>query len=447
MNRFLVSACVLLFPFAVLGKDLKVGDRVFVSSDVLAWYDGNQVEFKAIPLPAEIAEIKGNRFLLTDVHKAHKTACAWVHKVDLLQTEEALTYITEQIQKQPSDPYLWLYRGLVWREKHNPVDAINDFTEAIRLDPQFAKAYMERGLMTRGYVIERKLDTSFEDFSEVIRLLPNDPSAYAWRAYDWDDKGNIDNAINDYTTAIKLGDTDGSTYFYRGHYHQVKGEFDLALKGYLEGIRLDPDRGDFFHGIAWFLATCPDERYRDGKAAVGYAAQSQKQGHWPKWEPLDALAAAYAECGDFSNAIEWGQKALDAVPQKKEGDLDEIQKRLDLYRAGKPYRDPTMYSDVAWRRATSPVDEYRDGKVAIEFAMKACVLTEWNDWKCLQVLAAAYAESGNFTKAVEFGEKSLQLVPENRRKRVTRRLELYRSSKPFRDGSHTRYADNKNDDE
>jgi hypothetical protein len=60
--------------------------------------------------------------------------------------------------------------------------------------------------------------------------------------------------------------------------------------------------------------------------------------HWQDPDALDTLAAAYAEIGNFEEAIKWQNKALE-FPEyaKKEG--ENAHRRLRLYAERKPYRD------------------------------------------------------------------------------------------------------------
>jgi tetratricopeptide (TPR) repeat protein len=58
---------------------------------------------------------------------------------------------------------------------------------------------------------------------------------------------------------------------------------------------------------------------------------------WENWLQLDALGAAYAEAGDFENAIKWVNKAIESAP---EDSVEELSERLALYKNKQPYRQP-----------------------------------------------------------------------------------------------------------
>ena len=54
---------------------------------------------------------------------------------------------------------------------------------------------------------------------------------------------------------------------------------------------------------------------------------------------LDALAAAYAEAGRFTDAVQTARRALDLAVQSNEPQLaGALRGRLALYEAGKPFR-------------------------------------------------------------------------------------------------------------
>ena len=89
---------------------------------------------------------------------------------------------------------------------------------------------------------------------------------------------------------------------------------------------------------------------------------------------------------------------------------------------------------LAWLLSTAPDDKVRDGKRALEAAKKACELTDHKNGGYLDTLAAAYAEVGQFDKAVEWQEKALKAgdIPIKDLDAARQRLELYKAKKPYR---------------
>lgn len=98
-----------------------------------------------------------------------------------------------------------------------------------------------------------------------------------------------------------------------------------------QAMQLRPD-ADNQNQLAWFLATCPDSKMRNGREAVALANRALKLNSDPAI--MDTLAAAYAETGDFPSAVEWQKKANKDPKTNKEG-----AKRLKLYQGNRPYRD------------------------------------------------------------------------------------------------------------
>ena len=84
------------------------------------------------------------------------------------------------------------------------------------------------------------------------------------------------------------------------------------------------------------LATCGDAKYRDRKRALDQAKKAIDLEKRPDGDFLATLAAGYAETGDFVEAVRWQEKAMEAPSLKDDADA---RRRLELYRAKKPYRE------------------------------------------------------------------------------------------------------------
>jgi tetratricopeptide (TPR) repeat protein len=98
---------------------------------------------------------------------------------------------------------------------------------------------------------------------------------------------------------------------------------------------------------------------------------------------------------------------------------------------------PEALNNLAWMLATDPHPEIRRGAEAVQLAYRACALTRNQEPALLGTLAAAYAESGDFDKAVAAGQKAHDLALAQGRKLLAQRnldlLKLYRAHKPCRE--------------
>ncbi len=184
---------------------------------------------------------------------------------------------------------------------------------------------------------------------------------------------DYDKAITDCDEAIRLDPGFANAYGCRGLVWAGRSEFDKALADYTEAIRLNPRGGWVYENR-------------------GYAWENKKQFN-------KAIA-------DYGEAI-----------------------RLDP-------KGALAYNATAWIWATCPETKYRDGKKAVEAATHACELSQWRDAEHLGTLAAAYAEAGEFAKAIEFQVKAIKLYTSPADQKMGEaRLELYIEKKPYRETS------------
>lgn len=92
-------------------------------------------------------------------------------------------------------------------------------------------------------------------------------------------------------------------------------------------------------------------------------------------------------------------------------------------------------NDLAWELATSPVASVRNGRQAVELALRAEQLTGGTDLDIVGTLAAAYAEAGRFDDAIQSIQKAIDLAkttgqPEQLTQ-LNSELELYRAGQPY----------------
>jgi tetratricopeptide (TPR) repeat protein len=181
----------------------------------------------------------------------------------------------------------------------------------------------------------KEFDKAIADYTEAIRLDRQDAWTYLDRGLAWSDKNDADKAIADYGEAIRLNPSYSWSYYYRGRQWERKKNYGQALADYAEATRLDPKDVSARNSRAWLLATCSDGKYRDGVRAVELAKQAVALDTTKMSGLLDTLAAAYAETGDFKQAVHWQERALQDARLANDASA---KRRLELYRHEKPYR-------------------------------------------------------------------------------------------------------------
>lgn len=116
--------------------------------------------------------------------------------------------------------------------------AINDFTKAIELKPDYDVAYYGRGFTYNCQGIQ---DKAIKDYAKAIQCNPNYIEAYNNRGILFNDQKLYDNAISDYSKAIQLKPDFAEPYNNRGFAYNAKGLYDKAIIDYTKAIELKPD--------------------------------------------------------------------------------------------------------------------------------------------------------------------------------------------------------------
>lgn len=267
--------------------------------------------------------------------------------------DAAITDLTEAIRLDVNYAVAYRGRGSLLIRKGEYRNAIEDLTEAIRLDPMDAEAFSDRGMALAG---RNKHDAAAKDLTESIRLNPFRSVSFINRGIVFARIDKYDAAIKDFSEAIRINPNKSNAYACRGRAFFFKGEYASAIKDLNKVIEIDPNEDNAIGSLAWVFATCPDGKYRDGKKGVELATKACELTKWKDYDSLDILAAAYAETGDWKNAVKRENEAIELAQHAsvKEHGLSQairFRERLALYEENRPYReqssltkDPTIES-------------------------------------------------------------------------------------------------------
>lgn len=291
------------------------------------------------------------------------------------RNDEAITALDELIRQQPNSVGAYITRGSAYQQKGEADKALADFNRAIALDPRSARAYCDRGILEddllqqpnkaladyseairlapnfqRAYVNrgvhfleQHDYERAVRDFTRAIQLTPNEPGTRAYRAYAYAKLGQRANALADATAATKLRPGEmplirAKDLDVRAGAYRILGQQELALRDFREAVRVMPKKSKANSMLAWFLATCPEEHFRNGADAVSSAKKACDVSHWKGLECYDTLAVAYAEAGDCDQAVKYEKQSLSdssLAPRERE----EREKRLALFQQHKPFRE------------------------------------------------------------------------------------------------------------
>ena len=225
-------------------------------------------------------------------------ARAWAH-CELDEYDEAIEDASRAIELCPQAYLPWFIRGTCHWRLDAPVQAEADLSEAIRLADS-VRLWLEVMYRSRGGIRckANRFDEAIDDLNHCVKHDPNDAWGFAFRGNAYCGKQNYRQAFKDYTKALSFDDSDP----------------------YVIGL------------MAWFLATCPEAKFRDGKRALELA---QAANELSDDDDLDKLAAAYAELGDSKSAVKAQKRAIKKNTDPE--DLPRLRACLKNYESEQPY--------------------------------------------------------------------------------------------------------------
>jgi protein O-mannosyl-transferase len=220
-------------------------------------------------------------------------------------------------------------------------EAATGYRRAIAIDPRFAEAHKNLALILDDLGQRREaageLRTALEikpDYAEAHNCLGALLMDQAGTVYS----RSTAEAIVHFRRAIAINPKFDLPHANLGRALSRQGQYAAAAGELRTFLGFQPNHPAVLGWLAWLLATAPEDTVRNGKEAVDLAEKAARESQSP--ESLDTLAAAYAECRRFPEAVETARKAKKAAEDAQNQALRAaIEARLKLYEAEKPYHE------------------------------------------------------------------------------------------------------------
>jgi tetratricopeptide (TPR) repeat protein/membrane protease YdiL (CAAX protease family) len=353
--------------------------------------------------------------------------------------DAAIADFNEAIRRDPERPGLYVNRSYAYRLKRDLPHALADINSAIKLDPSNSNWLYRRGYI---YSLMGDRDKAIADAGAAIAIDPVQPDYYQLRAEEYQKKGEHEKALADADNLLRLRPSFAYGYSLRANIELALHQADKAIADARKTLELEPDDMQTAYWIAGMYRTLG--RWDD---ELSFCEKQARQ--HPREGNLHACAAeAYYHKGDVKGAIGAMDDAVAAQPdapalysqrawleiaagQPKQAQAD-VKKIAEV----QPH-DAQANNNAAWILSTNPDPGVRDAQVAIALAKKACQLSSWNNAQSLDTLAAAYANSGDFTQAVNWQQYALKVAAASRSEVLLEgmraRLALYQRHEPYRE--------------
>ncbi len=259
--------------------------------------------------------------------------------------DEAVTCLTRALEIKPEHVEALNNMGVLAIKQGRHDEARTWLARVLKLNPRQADAFSNLGMVD---LAEGHQDDARTHLTEALRLKPDHAQALCNLGVLDMNQGRDDEAAAWLKKAADLDPNYADAVNKLGALAAKQGRYEEALRQLGRALEMDPQCAEARNSLAWLHATCRDARFRDGKKAVEYALQALEQSK-SAWYCLDTLAAAYGADGQFALAVETQEKAVAVLGQaegmaaaEKQRNMDDIEKRLALYKKGTAYIDETQ---------------------------------------------------------------------------------------------------------
>lgn len=349
--------------------------------------------------------------------------------------EKQLADLNAAIRLAPADARPLRDRGNVYLAQNKAQEALKDFDAALKLDPEDSATFEAQGL---AYGMLEKWDEARDALTQAADLNPDSPVPMIQRGRINLLAGDNEAAVNDATLALQIAPNNVYALLLRAQAYGEQKQWEKGLADAEQAVTLAPGASQSLRIWAMLVAAA------DKVDEVLPELERQHRQAPEDTAALLRLAMIYGSKKQFEKAIDAYSDTLQHEPTN----WFAYQGRADTYLSiGKQAEaladyeqalklDPNnsgVLNNLAWLLATSPDDKLRNGKRAIDLALKACEVTDYKQAHILSTLAAAYAETGDFDTAKKWSGKAVETSDESMKEQLSKELKSYEEGKPWRE--------------
>ena len=214
------------------------------------------------------------------------------------------------------------------------------FTHALAVTSNNDVAENNLGIV---FLQKGNLDEAISLLQAAVDLRPENSPAHENLAKALLQKGQVTDALVHYRRLLELQPDNIEVHNIVGTVLIQQGQAREAVEEWQKVLAIQPDNGNAMSNLAWVFATSPDDSLRDRAKAVQLAEQAMRISGGRIPIIFRTLAAAYAENGRFSEAIQTAQRGIELANSRGNSGLaTELQSNIVLYQERQPLRDPSL---------------------------------------------------------------------------------------------------------
>ncbi|MCK5835246.1 MAG: tetratricopeptide repeat protein [Lentisphaeria bacterium] len=250
--------------------------------------------------------------------------------------EEALAKISSILKVEPKNQSALLLRCQFYAKLDQLDKMILDLNTLSELNPENVSVYHQLAVV---YKYQGKFNKAILNYRKASKIEPKKiETLLEILSIFVQDKKDITAGIAESSRIIHTFPEYKPVYFSRGYLWAANGDMLNAYQDLATVVEIDPKSIEAYNAQAWWMATYPNEKYRNGARAVKNALIACENSAWKDPRVLDTLAAAYAEVGDFKESLKLISQALKLV-KTGSADQKELLRHKVLFEQQKPVRE------------------------------------------------------------------------------------------------------------